>query len=421
MEKNGVKSWNFKGHEDLITASQFSIKGVVNKLKQNLNPSDDQSRPVISLGHGDPSFFSCFPHSAQDAVLHSLRSAQFNGFPQNSGVLQARRSVAEYLSRDLPNNLSSNDVYLTAGAKQAIEVVLAVLARPGANILLPRPGYPMYEAHATFSHLEVRHFDILPEKGWEIDLNGLEALADDNTVAMVLVNPGNPCGNVFTYDHLQQVAETAKKLGILVIADEVYGHLAFGVNPFVQMGVFGSIVPVLTLGSLSKRWMVPGWRLGWIALSDPSGILEKYGIVECIKSYLSITSYPATFIQGAVPEILEKTTEDFYSKTIHLLREAADVCYDKLEQIPCISCPHKPEGSLFVMVKLDLSLLEDINDDMEFCIELAKEESVIIVPGFTVGLRNWLRITFAAERLSLEDGLERIKAFHFRHAKKQIL
>lgn len=79
------------------------------------------------------------------------------------------------------------------------------MARPGANILLPRPGYPAYEAHSSFVDLEVRHFDLVPEKDWEIDLDGVEALADDNTVAMVVINPGNPSGSVFTSEHLQKV------------------------------------------------------------------------------------------------------------------------------------------------------------------------------------------------------------------------
>lgn len=84
--------------------------------------------------------------------------------------------------------------------------MITVLARPGANILLPKPGYPMYEARAAFSNLEVRHFDLLPEKGWEVDLDSVEALSDDNTVAMVIVSPGNPCGNIFTHQHLKKVA-----------------------------------------------------------------------------------------------------------------------------------------------------------------------------------------------------------------------
>ena len=112
------------------------------------------------------------------------------------------RSISQYLSRDLPYELSANDVYLTSGCAQAIEVVCSALARHGANILLPRPGYLFYEARAVFNGMEARYFDLVPERGWEVDLDGLQALADGNTVAMVIVNPGNPCGNVYTYEHL---------------------------------------------------------------------------------------------------------------------------------------------------------------------------------------------------------------------------
>lgn len=115
------------------------------------------------------------------------------------------RAVAEYLSLELPYKLTPDDVFLTLGCTQAIETILTVLARPGANILLPRPGFPFYEARAAHSNLEVRHFDLLPEKDWEVDLASVEALADENTVAMVIINPGNPCGSVFTYQHLQKV------------------------------------------------------------------------------------------------------------------------------------------------------------------------------------------------------------------------
>lgn len=390
------------------------------EVMSNLNGSDP--RPIIPLGHGDPSAFPCFrtASAAENAIVCSLQSAKFNCYSPTVGVLPARRAISEYLSKDLPYKLSPDDIYLTSGCTQAIEVMLTVLARPNANILLPTPGFPYYEARAAYNRLEARHFDLLPEKGWEVDLDMVEALADENTVAMVIINPGNPCGNVFTYEHLKKVAETAKKLGILVIADEVYDHLAFGSNPFVPMAVFASIVPIVTVGSISKRWIVPGWRLGWIVAHDTDGTLLKHGIIDCIKGYLNISSDPATFIQGAIPQILENTRDEFFSKIINILREAADICDGKLKEIPCITCPSKPEGSMFVMVKLDLSLLEDIKDDNEFCAKLAKEESVIFLPGVAVGMKNWLRVTFAIDPSSLAEGLGRVKAFCKRHAKKVI-
>lgn len=116
------------------------------------------------------------------------------------------RSVARHLSRDLPYELSADDIYLTSGCAQAIEIICSALARPGANILFPRPGYLFYEARAVFNGMEARYFDLLPKKGWEVDLDGVQALADKNTVAMVIVNPGNPCGNVYTYEHLAKAS-----------------------------------------------------------------------------------------------------------------------------------------------------------------------------------------------------------------------
>ncbi|KAK1268821.1 Nicotianamine aminotransferase A [Acorus gramineus] len=387
------EEWKFGPSEDLLFASRISIRGVLDQVMENIV---DSRRPPVPLGHGDPSVFPCFrtASDAVDAVVSAVRSADFNCYSPNVGLLSARRAVADYLSRDLPYELTTDDVYLTNGCSQSIEHVLAVLARPGTNILLPRPGYPFYEARAAFSRLEARHFDLLPNNGWEIDLDAVEALADANTVAMVLINPGNPCGNVFRKQHLAKVAETARKLGILVIADEVYDHLAFGETPFVPMGVFGSIVPVITVGSISKRWVVPGWRLGWIVTSDPNGILKKTKIVEGIKGILNITTDPTTFTQGAVPDIIKNTKEDFFRKTIDLLRETADV-------------------------ELKLSLLNGIEDDVDFCCKLAREESVIILPGSAVGLKNWLRITFAVGPSSLEDGLGRLKSFCERHSKAE--
>ncbi|KAJ1378172.1 Tyrosine/nicotianamine aminotransferase [Sesbania bispinosa] len=401
MESGGVAV----NHEFKAT-STITIKGILSLLMESIDENHDDSKRVISLGMGDPTLTTCFHTTqvAEEAVADTLLSHKFHGYAPTPGLLHARNAIAEYLSRELPYQLSSDDVFITSGCTQAIDVSVALLARPGANILLPRPGFPIYELCAAFRHVEVRHYNLLPEKGWEVDLDDIEALADQNTVALVIINPGNPCGNVYSYHHLEKIAETAKRLGTIVIADEVYGHLAFGANPFVPMGVFGSIVPVLTLGSLSKRWIVPGWRLGWFVTSDPCGTFRKPKVVERIKKYFDLLGGPATFIQAAIPSIILQTEEVFFKKTIEKLRHTADICCKEIEDIPCIFCPCKPEGSMAMMVKLNLSLLEDISDDIDFCFKLAKEESVIILPGTAVGLKDWLRITFAADASALEEG-----------------
>ncbi|XP_057455535.1 probable aminotransferase TAT2 [Lotus japonicus] len=417
--ENGSEKWNFQGNKGL-NASAISVRGVYNMLMDSIsNNENNNNKPLVRLCRVDPTDNPLFRTApvAPDAIATAAHSFNFNCYPPTVGLPDAKRAVANYLSSDIPYQLSPDNVFLTVGGTQAIDIILPALARSGTNILLPRPGYPQYDARAACCLLEVRYFDLLPERGWEVDLDSLEALADENTVAMVIINPSNPCGNVFTSQHLKKVAETARKLGICVISDEVYGHVAFGNNPFVPMGVFAQIVPVITIGSLSKRWLVPGWRIGWIATCDPQGIFEKTGIKTNIISYLEITSDPPTFMQAAIPQILERTDDDFHLKNLNIMREAANKFYDVCKEIPCLTCPHKPEGAMAAMVKINFSQVKDIVDDVDFCVKLAKEESVLLLPGVTVGLKNWLRISLAVDPSELEEGLSRIKAFSLRYAK----
>ncbi|KAL4589052.1 hypothetical protein LXL04_001954 [Taraxacum kok-saghyz] len=401
------------------TPTNVTIKGILGILMASLD--EKNKKKVISLGMGDPTTYSCFTTTdlVQDSVIQTLESRKFNGYSPTVGLPQTRKAISEYLSKDLPYKLTADDVYITAGCTQAIEVAISILARPNANILVPKPGFPIYELCAAFRNVEIRHFNLIPENNWEVNLDEVDTLVDHNTVAIVVINPGNPCGNVYSYQHLKKIAESAKKNRVVVIADEVYGHLAFGENPFIPMGVFGSIVPVITLGSLSKRWVVPGWRLGWFVTTDPDGIFKTPKIIERLKKYFDICGGPATFIQAAVPRILEDTNKVFFTRTLGILKQTSDICFNKIKEITCLTCPQKPQGAMAVMVKLNVSLLNDISDDIDFCFKLAKEESVILLPGVTVGLKNWVRVTFAADPPSVEEALERVNSFCQRHSHQQ--
>nr|CAB3470415.1 unnamed protein product [Digitaria exilis] len=383
MDDGELVAWRFGAAKPELAAAdaQIRMRALVGRIYGCVDTSDP--RPLVPLASGDPTPFACFrtAPAAEEAVTAAVASGKHNGYPSATGVTEACSAVARYLSRYLPYELSTGDVVLTAGCNHGIEIMMAVLATPGANVLLPRPGYPLYEARAALSRLEFQHYDLLPEKGWEVDIQGVEALANANTVAMVVVNPNNPSGAVYSYQHLAKIAETARKLGIMVISDEVYEHFVFGSKPFVPMGVFGEIAPVVTLGGISKRWMVPGWKLGWIALTDPMGIIRRKKIFDSIIIYRGISVDPAAIVQGAIPQIIANTDETFFTNVMNVMRETAEICYQKLKDIEGITCPHKPEGSMFVMVKLEMPCFDGIYDDINFCCNLAKEESVVISPG----------------------------------------
>ncbi|XP_015059661.1 probable aminotransferase TAT2 isoform X1 [Solanum pennellii] len=409
--------------KELETPTNITIKKILGLLMGIIDGDGERKREVISLGIGDPTAHSCFhtTNEAKEAVVESLLIDKFNGYSPSAGLPTTRKAIASYLSRDLCYELSQEDVYITVGCTQAIEIALSFLAKPNSNILLPRPGFPTYALCASFRNIEIRYYDLLPQNNWQLNLEAIEDLVDQNTIAIVIINPGNPCGNVYSYDHLKKIAETAKKVKTLIIADEVYGHLAFGETPFTSMGLFSSITPILTLGSLSKRWLIPGWRLGWFVINDPNCIFKSPKIIEHINNYCDLCASPTTFIQAAVPKIIENTKEDFFKNTLQMLKKNSDICYEKTLEIPCLNCPYKPQGSMVVMVNLNIILLQNIIDDMDFCFKLAKEEYVILLPGTAVGLKNWIRITFAVESSFLEEGLKRLKSFCLRHSKPQNL
>nr|KAJ0193906.1 hypothetical protein LSAT_V11C800444190 [Lactuca sativa] len=150
-----------------------------------------------------------------------------------------------------------------------------------------------------------------------------------------------------------------------------------------------------------------------------SSRLEAWVNIERLKKYFDICGGPTTFIQVAIPRILDDTKEVFFTRTLSILKNTSDICFRKIQEIPCLTCPEKLQGAMDVMVKLNVSLLKDISDDIDFCFKLAKYESVILLPGLTVGLKNWICVTFVADPSSLEEALDRVKSFCQKHSHQQ--
>ncbi|MQL76892.1 hypothetical protein Taro_009281 [Colocasia esculenta] len=395
----------------LLAEQKTSLRGVVAELLACANPA----KPTISLGVGDLSNFACFreAHGFGRYVAEAVSSGDFDGYPPSCGHSFARRAVAEYLSRgvgeEAGGRAGEGDVFLTCGGTQALHVCLTAVAGRGCNVLLPRPGFPPYEAACELNGVEPRYYDLLPERGWEADLARVRLLADDRTAAMVVINPNNPCGAVYSRRHLLQIAETARELSLPIVADEVYAHMVFGGSEFVPMAAFASVAPVLTIGALSKRWLVPGWRLGWIAISDPFGALRQVKVA--IERMMNVTLGPTSIVQAVVPYLLSSACDEFHKHVMELLEISSNSVYKKITEIEGFKCHFKPQGAMFTMVEINTSELVGVKDDMDFARKLMKEESVLVLPGSVLGLKNWIRIFFGAPVGILEEACDRIKLF----------
>lgn len=188
------------------------------------------------------------------------------GYVNACGTPQARAAIAQSY------NISPNQVIVANGCSGALELALSALLDDESVLLVPKPGFPLYQVIAESHGASVAHYNLDPQRGWECDLNHMESLITENVRGIVINNPSNPTGSVYSRQHLQSILELAARYRIPVICDEVYGDLTFGDNSFVSMAQvmadMGRKVPVIIASGLGKQYLLPGWRVGWIVFHD---------------------------------------------------------------------------------------------------------------------------------------------------------
>jgi tyrosine aminotransferase len=157
----------------------------------------------------------------------------------------------------------------------ALEIAIGALCNPGDNILIPAPGFSLYNTICENKGIEVRFYPLLPERDWEIDLITLERLIDERTVAVLVNNPSNPCGSVYSREHLQALLQVAERRRLPIISDDVYAEMVFPGFEYFSVAELSHNVPVLATGGMAKRYLVPGWRVGWISVHDRHNVLSE--------------------------------------------------------------------------------------------------------------------------------------------------
>ncbi|XP_052124693.1 tyrosine aminotransferase [Frankliniella occidentalis] len=212
------------------------------------------------------------------------------------------------------------DIVLCSGCSCSLDLCITVLANPGQNILVPRPGFSIYRTLAEGLGIRTKAYRLLPDRGWEVDLADLEAAVDADTAAIVINNPSNPCGSVFSRQHLADILDIASRHRVPIIGDEIYEHLVFPGQRYHSLGSLSEDVPVLSCSGLTKRFLVPGWRMGWIVIHDRHGVLGsevRAGLQKLSQRIIGSN----TLVQGALPAILRNTPEAFFEDTIHKLHK----------------------------------------------------------------------------------------------------
>ncbi|CAG0879322.1 unnamed protein product [Cyprideis torosa] len=401
----------------VVSASTFAkntcnpIRNVVENLVLNPNPD----KPMIALSIGDPTVFGNLAPSPEsiDAIVQSIQSGKYHGYAPSTGYVEARAAVAEYVS--CPGaQVTANDVVLTSGCSCALDLAITVLACPGDNILVPRPGFPLYKTLAEGLGIETRQYDLIPELNWEPDLEHLQSLIDEKTRTIIVNNPSNPCGSVYTQEQLKKILRIAEEYKLPIIADEIYDDFVFSEStPFYRMASLTSSVPILSCGGLTKRFLCPGWRMGWIIVYDKNGIFDheiRLGLHRLSQRIIGSN----TIVQGALPAILRNTPQSFFDETISIVKRNADLAFKILSEVPGLK-PIPPQGAMYMMIAIDLDRFPAFQDDLEFVEAMVSEQSVFCLPGKCFDYPRFCRIVLTVPQAQTQEACERIEQFCRRH------
>ena len=343
-------------------------------------------KEMLYLNIGDPNLFDFAPPKHIVESTHQAMLNNYNGYSPSSGIKSALSSIAKEAERKKIKNVQ--DIFITTGASEAIDICLTALVDEGENVLTPTPGYPLYTAIASKLQNMENPYYLNEENGWQPDLDDIKSKINDKTRAIIIINPNNPTGSNCKVDTLKELIKIAKDNDLVIFADEIYDKLLFEGEEHTSIASLDSEAPMITFGGLSKNYMVPGFRIGWGIASGNRTVLKEY--IEAINKLLRARLSANHPEQYAIPTALEGD-QSHLATANQKLTSRRDMTVEMLNAIPGISCV-KPEGAFYAFPKLHINTPDNI-----FVAELIRETGVVVVPGSGFGQRpgtNHFRVVF---------------------------
>lgn len=332
-----------------------------------------QGRTIIPLNIGDPpSFdFSTPPHLIA-AVEKAMRDGH-NGYGASSGLASAVEAIRGEAERKGIQNIL--DVFVTSGTSEAVDICFGALLNEGDNVLCPVPEYPLYTVVLGKLDLKPNSYMLREENNWEPDIEELERNINSRTRGIVLINPNNPTGAIYSRETLEGIADVARRYNLIVFSDEIYDKLILE-GEHLSIAAVAPDVPVVTFGGLSKNYLAPGWRIGWGIVSGPRQILAPYleGVNKLLRSRLC-ASHPMMY---AIEPALNGPQDHLVGVNAKL-KARAKVTSDWANSTPCVSCV-PPKGAFYAFPKFDIPDSDDI-----FVKNLLRETGVLLVHGSGFG------------------------------------
>lgn len=331
-------------------------------------------KELLYLNIGDPNIYDFEPPRHLIEASYRAMLMNKNGYAPSSGIKDAVEAIRAEGERKGIKNI--RDVFVTHGASEAIDICLTALVNDGENVLTPTPGYPLYTAISAKLSAYENPYYLDEENGWQPDIDDIKKKINSKTKAIVLINPNNPTGSLYTKEVLLEIVELAEKHNLVIFADEIYDKLLFDQKQHISIASLNSEVPCITFGGLSKNYMVPGFRIGWGIVSGNEARLKDYlnALNRILRSRLSANHPEQYGIRMALEGDQSHLTE-----AMKKLQVRRDITFEMLNAIPGISCV-KPEGAFYAFPRLHTD-----KSDFEFVSGLIRETGVVVVHGSGFG------------------------------------
>ncbi len=377
----------------------YAIRDIV-VLAQQIASS---GKRMLYLNIGDP---NAYDHRTPIEIIEAIHRAMLenkNGYSPSSGIKPALQSIERDAKRKGIHNIL--DTFITTGASEAIEICLTALLNPGENVLIPEPGYPLYSAIQSKLELVGNPYYLDESNGWQPDIDNIKSKINKKTRAIVLINPNNPTGAVFSREVLEQIVEVALEHQLVVFADEIYDKLLFEDSKHISIASLSPDLPCVTFSGLSKNYIAPGFRIGWGIVSGNPKQMKDY--IDAINKILRARLCANHPIQYAIPVALDGD-QSHLAKMNKVLEWRRNIVLDKIADSDGIKLV-PPKGAFYAFPSID------VPDDNLFAIELMKETGVVIVPGKGFGQRpgsHHFRIVILPPEEVLSEAFDLINDFY---------
>jgi alanine-synthesizing transaminase len=390
---------------EILPASRMAnVRYAIRDLAVLADEVAKQGHKILYLNIGDPCKydFPTPPHMI-DAVNKAMRDGH-NGYAESLGIKPAVDAIRREADRNGFQNVQS--IFVCYGSGEAIDSCLTALVNPGDNVLTPSPEYPLYGAVLAKLSATPNAYELNEENGWEPDLNDIERKVNSRTKAILLINPNNPTGAVYSRKTLEGIIEIARKHNLLIFADEIYDKLIIDDDAkHISIATMAPDVPCITFNGLSKAYLVPGWRIGWGIATGPKETLAPYleGVHKLLRARLSA---PHPF-QLAIAPALEGP-QDHLNWVRAKLRSRRDLTVTWAQKTPRVNLI-SPRGAFYAHPSLDIP-----EDDLNFVSDLLRQKHVLVVHGSGFGEKHGtrhMRIVFLPEEPVLSAAYDKITEF----------